>query len=294
MSLNPASSTATPGPAVPSALSAGALALAHLEAPRAEAEALLAVVLKITRASLLAHPERRLNAAEWALWEQALARRASGVPLAYISGWRGFWSLDLQVGPGVLVPRPETELLVELALAHDFGTVPTPRILDLGTGSGAIALAVAKELSNAEVWAVDRSSTALAAARANAQQASLQAVHLRQSDWFSALTGERFHLVLANPPYLCAHDPALASDGLCEEPVEALVAGPTGLEAIARIIAMAPVHLHPGAALYLEHGATQAEAVRALLATAGFSAINTQRDLAGHDRVSGGVWPTSV
>jgi release factor glutamine methyltransferase len=210
-----------------------------------------------------------------------LARRARGEPIAYLVGTKGFWSLELEVTSGVLIPRPETELVVELALAR---LGDTDRVLDLGTGSGAIALAIAKERPRCRVTASDVSATALDIARHNAARLSLDARFI-ESDWFSAIEG-RFDVIVCNPPYVAADDPHLGA--LVYEPRGALVAGHDGLGALRRVIADAPQHLVESGALIVEHGSTQGTAVRELFARAGFVAIATHRDLAGHERVTAG------
>jgi release factor glutamine methyltransferase len=211
--------------------------------------------------------------------------------VAYLVGGREFFGLDLRVTPAVLIPRPETELLVELALA-ELARVPrgrTPRVLDLATGSGAVAIAIAVHAPRAHVFASDLSTQALAIAVDNAACRRAR-VDFRHGDWFAPFAGESFALVVANPPYVAASDPHLAEGDLVHEPRLALVAGDDGLEAIRAIVAQADAHLEDGALLLLEHGQAQAEAIRELLSSAGFAEVATWRDLAGHERVSGGRW----
>lgn len=253
--------------------------------PALDAELLVAHVLGVGRSALAAHPERALNRGQQEMLGRLTLRRLAGEPLAYLTGRREFWSLDLQVTADVLVPRPETELAVELALAALAGA-PRPAVLDLGTGSGAIALAVARERPDAAVTATDESAAALAVAAGNAARLGIGNVRFRCGAWFAPVAGERFDLVVSNPPYLGAGDPALAA--LAHEPRAALVAGPTGLEALDRIAAEAPAALRPGGALVLEHGADQGAAVRALMARAGFTGVVTRRDLAGRERATQG------
>lgn len=253
--------------------------------PRLDAELLLARVLGCGRARLLAWPDTPVEPAPAERFAALVARRAAGEPLAYLTGRRDFWSLTLAVDAAVLVPRPETELLVELALRLLPDGVAL-RMLDLGTGSGALALALASERPQWRITAVDQSAAALAVARANAHNLGLGTVEFLEGDWYAPLAGRRFDAALANPPYLAADDPHLGDDGLAFEPRAALVAGPTGLEALATIVAGAGDHLEPGAPLLLEHGATQGAAVRGLLAQAGLTGVRTQRDLAGQPRVS--------
>ncbi|HUO80182.1 MAG TPA: peptide chain release factor N(5)-glutamine methyltransferase [Steroidobacteraceae bacterium] len=269
------------------ALAARRLAAAS-GSPRLDAELLLAAVLGVDRGRLGALGDRPLGAAEAGAFEALLARRERGESVAYLLGRREFWTLTLEVGPGVLVPRPETELIVEIALAALAGR-PAPAVLDLGTGSGAIGLAIARERPDAAVDLVDASAAALAIAERNRAGLGLGNVRLLAGDWFGAVPGRRYDLIAANPPYLAADDPHLGSAELGHEPALALVAGPSGLEALAAIGAAAPAHLVPGGRLVLEHGATQGAAVRALLAGAGFVAVATRRDLAGHERATAGT-----
>lgn len=236
------------------------------------------------RAWLLAHDQDRLGPANEAAYGQLCDRRASGEPVAYLVGAREFFGLRLVVDRRVLVPRPETETLVEWALELLDGDKPS--VLDLGTGSGAIALAIKHQRPDAVVDAVDASVEALAVAAANARALDLQ-IGLRHASWFTGTTG-RYHLVVSNPPYVAEHDPHLGA--LTHEPVVALTAGPDGLDAIRAIISKAPAHLHRGGWLLLEHGWHQAEAVRALLRAAGFSSVGSRSDLAGIERCSGGQW----
>lgn len=252
-----------------------------------DAELLLTEVLGLPRARLLTEDRRELTADEAARFEALLARRAAGEPVAYLVGRRGFWTLEVEVTPDVLVPRPETELLVELALAR----LPAGpcSVLDLGTGSGALALAIAAERPDAAVDAVDESAAAVAVARGNAVLAGLGNVRVEVGHWFAPVAGRRYDVIVANPPYLAADDPHLPA--LAFEPREALVAGPTGLEAIAEIVAAAPAHLVPGGWLLVEHGAAQGAAVRRLVAGAGLAGIATFRDLAGLERAAAGRAP---
>jgi release factor glutamine methyltransferase len=253
-----------------------------------DAEILVASVLGLDRARLAADPERALAAEELFALESLVRRRLDGEPVAYLTGRREFWSLELEVTPDVLVPRPETELLVERALAAIAG-LAHPAVLDLGTGSGAIAVAIAAERPDAAVTATDRSPAALAVARRNAARLAPANLRFVEGDWFAPLAGRRFDAIVSNPPYVAEGDPALAS--LAREPRGALVAGPEGLDALAAIVAGAAQHLAPDGRLALEHGAAQGSAVRTLLAAAGFGAVATFRDLAGHERVTEGVAP---
>jgi len=257
-----------------------AQALGALEAR--EARRLLAAATGFSEASVLAHPERELPAEAEAKFREFAERRARGEPIAYLLGEKEFYGLTLAVNPAVLIPRPETELLVELALARGPASV-----LDLGTGSGAIALAIKRHLPAARVVAVERSAAALAVARRNALKLGLQ-VDFRHGLWFEPVAGERFDLVVSNPPYVAMGDAHLSQGDLRFEPQAALVAGPEGLDAIREIVRGAPSHLNPGGWLLVEHGLGQDAAVRTLLAQAGLEGIATWPDLAGIARVSGG------
>jgi release factor glutamine methyltransferase len=250
-----------------------------------EAELLLAHGLGRSRTWLYAHRDDRLPVAEAARCEALFARRAEGEPVAYLTGRRGFWAFDLRVTPQTLIPRPETERLVELALER----APPDRdlrIADLGTGSGAIALALAHERRRARVVATDISAGALEVARANARMLGLDDLDFRQGDWLAPLAGERFDLIVSNPPYIAEGDPHLRRGDLRHEPARALASGLRGLDAIAIIARDAPAHLHAGGWLLIEHGWEQGAAVRALLADAGFGDLSTERDLEGRDRVT--------
>lgn len=242
------------------------------------------------RAWLLAHDSDLLSLAQQTRWQAALQRRLAGEPMAYITGRKEFFGLTLNIDARVLDPRPDTETLVEWALA----VLPTPstqpnslRILDLGTGSGAIALALQHARPDAQVGAVDASEDALAVARANAAQLQLP-VQFLASDWFAQVSG-LFELIVSNPPYIADADPHLAA--LRHEPLQALTSGVDGLADLRRIVAAAQTHLSLGGWLLLEHGFDQAEAVRALLTQAGFVQVQSRTDLAGHVRCSGGQKP---
>jgi len=259
----------------------------HSDSPRLDAELLLGVAAGIARSRIHARPEAPLNPDQLIALDAALARRARGEPLAYIAGQQEFWSLPLHVSPDVLVPRPETELLVEWALELAPKDQPC-RILDLGVGSGAVALAIAKERPQAHITAVDISRAALQIAARNRDALGLRHVELIASDWFDALGERRFDIIVGNPPYVAENDPELAPAVAAFEPRRAVVAGPTGLEAIERIVAGAAAHLTNGGALLLEHGWRQAPIVRKLLEQAGFSGVTSRRDLADRDRVVAG------
>ena len=255
---------------------------------RAEAEILLAHTLGCERARLWAWPEAAVPATVAASCRGLVRRRAAGEPVAYLTGRRGFWTLELEVTPAVLIPRPESELLVEQALAMLPPHRPA-RVADLGTGSGAIALAIAAERPGWEVVATDASADALAVARRNASRLGLVHVAFRLGDWAEALRpDERFAAIVSNPPYVADGDPRLAEGDLPWEPRAALVGGPDGLDAIRRLVAAAVPHLEAGGWLLLEHGAGQGEAVGGILGRAGLDGVRTVRDLAGLERVSGG------
>jgi release factor glutamine methyltransferase len=253
------------------------------DSPALDAEILLAHVLGRPRAFLRAYAGDDVLPADQDRFRSLLARRLDGEPVAYLTGRRGFWSLDLEVDPGVLVPRPETELLVETAL-DAMADRPAPQILDLGVGSGAIAVALAVELPSARITAVDASAAALEVARRNATRAGVDNIEFLQGSWYQPLAGRRFDAIVANPPYLAADDPHLPA--LAHEPAGALIAGPTGLEALEEITAGAPGRLHPGGIVILEHGSGQGAAVREMCARAGLQAVETRRDLAGLERAT--------
>lgn len=250
-----------------------------------EAEWLLSHVLGKSRSWLYSHGDDVVDAATSVRFEDLVARRVAGEPVAYLIGKRGFWQFDLQVTPATLIPRPETELLVELALDRMPIEVPL-RVADLGTGTGAVALALAYERANAHVVATDTSTEALAVARANADALKLSRVEFRVGSWLDAIAGERFHLIVSNPPYIEEDDAHLGLGDLRHEPRAALASGTDGLDAIRIITAGAPRHLQPGGWLLVEHGWEQGKAVRALMETAGLMEIKTARDLGNRDRVT--------
>jgi release factor glutamine methyltransferase len=257
------------------------------QAPGLEAELLLAHVLGAARARLKSHPESAVEEARASRYLDLIGRRVTGEPLAYITGQREFWSLELAVTPAVLIPRPETELLVERALA--VAPAQPLRVADLGTGSGAVALALARERPIWQIVATDVSAPALAVARANAAALGLSHVEFLAGSWFEPLGQARFDLIVSNPPYVAADDPALSGPALAFEPALALT--PPGGDALAslRVLARgAPAHLAPGGWLLLEHGATQGREVRAELVAAGFAHVRSHRDLAGHERMTEG------
>lgn len=270
-------------------LAATAVRLPGSEAMR-EAELLVAHALGRDRAWLHAHATDAVAIAQVERVDEAAQRRARGEPVAYIIGRRGFWTLDLAVTPDVLIPRPETELLVECALARTPADAAID-LVDLGTGSGAVALAIAKERPRARVLATDASRAALAVARGNAQRLRLPNVEFAAGDWFDAIGNRTFDLIVSNPPYIAAGDPHLGRGDLRFEPAAALSSGADGLDAIRAIVRGASARLAAGGWLLLEHGFDQGDAVRELLARGGLIDIATMRDLEGRERVSAGRKP---
>lgn len=259
---------------------------------RGEAELLLLHLLGKPRSWLIAHADETLDAAIHAAYAGLLARHVAGEPLAYITGRRGFWTLDLEVTPATLIPRAETELLVELALQR-LPTDSTASVLDLGTGSGAIALALASERPHARVLATDASGDALAVAARNAARLGIGNVALHQGSWFEPLAAQCFALIVSNPPYIEAGDAHLQQGDLRFEPASALASGRDGLDDIRHIVAGAGAHLDAGGWLLFEHGWDQGEAARELLHAAGYAEVFTAQDLEQRDRVSGGRWRCS-
>ena len=267
---------------------------------RLDARLLLEYVGDCTHAELIAHPERRLRADQRARFEALLARRAGGEPLAYLVGSAWFGDLEFAVSDAVLIPRPDTEVLVDRGRSWldawrraPQGDRAAPRVVDLGTGSGIVAVMLARCCPQARISAVDISAAALDVARANADRHGV-AIRFLQGDWYAPLAGERFDLIVANPPYVLAGDPHLLQDGLPFEPQQALtdaVAGGDGLGCIRALIAGAGDHLLPGGWIYIEHGYDQAVQVRALLRAAGFDQVASWRDAAAIERVSGGCVP---
>lgn len=253
-------------------------------APRLEAELLLADILSRPRAYLFSHGDESLTPDQAEAFAALLERRLGGEPIAYLTGTQGFWNLDLAVNSDVLIPRPETELLVELALQR-LPVHGSPRVLDLGTGSGAIALALASERPRAEIVATDESEAALKTARHNALQNGLEQVRFLRSDWFTSLEG-CFDLIISNPPYVAIDDPHLEQGDCRFEPRAALTPGPDALSAYRCIVTQAADYLVPGGWLMFEHGFDQGAALRALLQQEGFAKPESHRDLQGHERVT--------
>jgi release factor glutamine methyltransferase len=257
--------------------------------PDLDAELLLVYVLGVSRARLRSHPEETGTEAQYQRYMALIERRATGEPLAYVVGRKHFWSLSLTVTPAVLVPRPETELVVERALAlrpEEYG-----RVADLGTGSGAIALALASECPGWQVTATDISQEALAVARANAESLNLKRVHFLHGSWFEPLRGRTFDLIVSNPPYVGADDPAMRDPALQHEPRGALTPGADAMASLRALIAAAPDYLERDGWLLLEHGADQAAAVTRELVARGLRHVRSHRDLAGHERITEAQWP---
>jgi release factor glutamine methyltransferase len=258
----------------------------HGDSPRLDAEILLGRVLGASRSALIVRGADPVSAETQRAYDELIAGRMQGVPVAYLTGIREFWSLELDVTPDVLVPRPETEILVELAL----GLLPkdaTLSVLDLGTGSGAIALAIASERPLVCMTGVDVSELALAVAMANSRKLGLMQIRWRAGSWFQAVRDRRFDMIVSNPPYVASNDPAL--ERLAAEPAVALSCGPTGLEAFDSIIDGAAEHLNPGGWLLLEHGHNQADDIARMLECRGFDHIRSHRDYSGNARVTLGA-----
>ena len=258
------------------------------ESPRLDAELLLEHVTGLPRTQFLAYPERQLPPQAGWSFQQLVKRRMQGEPIAYIRGHQEFWSLLFEVSPAVLIPRPETELVVERALER-IDASSQSRVLDLGCGSGAIALAIASERPKAHITAVDASGDALGVATRNSARLQAANVRFAQGNWYSALDAEdRFDAIVSNPPYIAADDSELHPLVRRHEPTMALIPGPSGYEALRAIITGAPRHLNPRGWLIVEHGWKQSAYVRELLVRAGFAHVRSHADLAGHERVTEG------
>ena len=252
-----------------------------------EAEYLMVAICGISRSHQFIHPDEELSKKQCQQFDSALKRRIAGEPLAYITGTRGFWDMDLQVTPDVLIPRPDTECLVEQALQR----IPPDAswlIADMGTGSGAIALALAHERPQCEIVATDLSMAALVIAEKNARLQGTKNICFAAGSWFQPIKNRLFEMIVCNPPYIPAGDPHLKQSDLPAEPEHALISGVDGLDAIRQIISGSVLHMKPGGYLLLEHGYDQASAVNELLQHAGYKKIFTQKDYGGNDRVSGG------
>jgi release factor glutamine methyltransferase len=256
------------------------------ELERIDAYSLMQHTLMLTRVQLIMHNKRELSDAEQKRLALSSARRAAGEPLAYVTGRREFYSLSFEVTPAVLIPRADTELLVDTALAL-LEERPNQRVLDMGTGSGCIAISIAVNAPRATVTALDASAESLHIAERNMHRICSAPIRLLKSNWFEVVHGERFDLIVSNPPYIAEHDTHLTA--LRHEPQQALTSGADGLADLRHLIANASAHLNPSGALWLEHGYDQAAAVRELLVNAGFQAVESKRDLAGIERISGGL-----
>lgn len=255
--------------------------------PRIDAEALLSHTLNVSRAYLYTYPERPLTNQEAAHYETLIKQRLDGHPVAYLTGSREFWSLPFHITQEVLIPRSDTELLVEMTL-NQLASMTSATVLDLGTGSGAIAIALASEQPNWHIFAIDTSPSAVKLAQTNATHFNLSNVTTLQSDWFSAIPDRLFDAIVSNPPYLAVDDPHLKQGDLRFEPENALVSGPEGLNDLTIIIQESYAHLTPGGILLIEHGFEQGLAVTQLLHHHGYEQIQCWQDVQGHDRVSGG------
>jgi release factor glutamine methyltransferase len=266
-----------------------AQARSHIDA-RIETEILLAHILKKDRAFLFAHPEAKLSPAELAHYQVLIAERVKGMPIAYIIGYRPFWSLTLKVTPDTLIPRHETERLVEIAL-ESIPNEPHQTLLDLGTGSGAVALAIAKERPTWMIDATDFCPKALEVAQENARRHNITNIHFYLSDWFLQLPLNRYHAIVSNPPYIPIHDEHISQGDVRFEPQSALVSGEDGLESIRHIIKYSVDFLHPEGLLLLEHGYCQKNKIMSILSQLGYQNIKCWKDYLGHDRVSGGIRP---
>lgn len=262
--------------------------LAAGESPKRDAEILLGFVTGRARTFIMAFGETPLTATQLQQLETLLARREQGEPVAYLTGEREFWSLPLSVSPATLIPRPDTECLVEQALAR-LPSEPV-KVLDLGTGTGAIALALASERPDCQLTGIDLQPDAVTLAQHNAQKLNITNVRFLQGSWFSPVAGETFALIASNPPYIDAADPHLAQGDVRFEPSSALVAENAGLADLAHIIQTAPAYLQKDGWLLLEHGWQQAADVQKLLCEAGYQQVSTLKDYGGNDRVSLGQW----
>jgi release factor glutamine methyltransferase len=260
----------------------------YSDSPQLDAELLLANALNKNRTHLHCFPEQIIQETECLQFEKLLQRRISSEPIAYILQQQSFWTLDLKVTKDVLIPRSETELLVEIVL-EKFSADKKLQIADLGTGSGAIALAIASERPKWELIATDQSAQALTIAKQNAQQLNLSNVKFFQGDWCTALPKYRFDVIVSNPPYVAENDPHLSDSGLSFEPQDALISGQDGLKAIITIVQEAASFIVPGGALMLEHGYNQGASVRKLLQTAGYKEVQTYLDLSCLERVTIGI-----
>lgn len=277
----------TATPQIATALHWAVTQLPHSPTAKLDAEVLLSHVLGVERVYLLTWPERLLSNSEWQTMQALVAQRTNGIPVAYLIGQREFWSLPLQVNNSTLIPRPDTEVLVETAL--QLSLPPAARVLDLGTGTGAIALALKSSQPQWQVTAVDRERAAVTLAQHNANSLKL-AVAVIQSDWFAALPEQQFDLIVSNPPYIDGDDPHLQQGDVRFEPTTALVAAQQGLADLFHIIDTAPLFLAPAGWLVLEHGWQQGAAVRSQLTRQGYQQVTTVCDYANLERVTIGQW----
>jgi release factor glutamine methyltransferase len=273
---------------IQSARELGLAELALSPTPDIDVQVLLCHVLNCSSAYLMMHDERRLSEQTWAIYDGLLARRKRGEPIAYITGSRGFWSLDLAVNASTLIPRPDTELLVTLALSK---LQTGMSVIDLGTGTGAIALSIAAEHPDLTVWATDRRFEAVQLARQNAIHNAVKSPFFCQMSWLAAFKPQSFDMVVSNPPYIRADDPHLNQGDVRFEPRSALVSGEDGLDDIRQIIKQSHHCLKPGGWLLLEHGYDQSEAVIALMHAAGFVSVTAHQDWGGQDRAAMGQLP---
>lgn len=274
-------------PTIQSSLQQAYTLLKPLSNPRLDAELLLAHILNLPRSSLHAYPEKSLTPAQQQQFDTLVQRRVSGESIAHLLGEKEFWSLNLRVTKDTLIPRPETELLVELTLAK-LAPEPIQHIADLGTGSGAIALAIASERPHWQVTATDNYPATLEVAQHNAKRLQLTPIEFRRGDWCRALPLKKFNAIVSNPPYIAENDPHLTTDSLRHEPKPALVSGKDGLTALTAIINNAAQYLAEGGWLLLEHGYEQGSAVRELMLAAGYLEVVTYQDLSGLERVTAG------
>ena len=275
---------------IANALANGKRQLAATETARLDSELLLCHVLQVSRAYLYAHPDKRLDSEQQKQFDALIQRRLNHEPVAYLTGMREFWSLPLTVTRDTLVPRPETELLVEQVLLLA-ATKDNVHIADLGTGSGAIAIALASEIKTGRIMATENSAAALQVAAVNAEYHCPGRIEFRHGDWWEALAAETFDIIVSNPPYVEAADPALHSTELQHEPRMALAAGSDGLAALRILGKGAGRHLNAGGWLLLEHGADQARRLRQILDEAGFRSIRTHGDMSGLPRITMAQWP---